>query len=115
MPVSRTGSIAFVHSPYSRGTGAAGLSALQGRRAHSHAAREAHAKVRRQRVLEYRAARTRTRADEDDSKACTTELQTDPAVFVPVGLLGSGRRDPFRSYARPLNSTEDFLLDYCKC
>ncbi|KAK8081361.1 hypothetical protein PG996_000142 [Apiospora saccharicola] len=58
MPIGRIGSIAFVHSPYSQGSGAAGLSASQARaRVHSHAAREAHAKVRRQRLVEFQAAK----------------------------------------------------------
>jgi hypothetical protein len=35
-------------------------------------------------------------------------------VSSPVSILPSSRKDPFMSFARPLNPIEHFLLDHCK-
>lgn len=105
--------IDFIHSPYSQAPGTGGSASRH--RVHSHAAREAHARVRRQRLVEYQATGI---ASEDSEEARTEFAATDKfdasLAASPVELLAAGRRDPFGSFARRLNSMEDFLLDYCK-
>lgn len=98
----------FVKSPSSQAHGAKRTTAQ--RRVHSHTAREAHTKVRRQRCIEYRAAQNATTVG---LIASTVESAT-PIVTGPIGLLPTGRIDPFGSFARLLNPTESFLLSYCK-
>lgn len=103
-----TPKLEFVESSYSQANGT-GRTAAQ-RRVHSHAAREAHAKVRRQRLIEYRAAKNATTAGPNTFTAALAK----PVIRGPIGLLPAGRSDPFGSFARLLNATEYFLLDYCK-
>lgn len=98
-------------------------SANQQRRVHSHAARTAHAKARRLRMIDYQECKTRpapegsqeteTRMDSvlSEVDAVETEKALRPS---PVSLLASDRRDPFNSFARSLEPIEHFLLDHCE-
>lgn len=103
----------FIHSHEKDTLGA--KSAEARRRVHSHAAREAHARTRRQRVIQYQA--TKASGNTWNGGQCSgidaAEVQVS-VISSPIALLGSGRRDPFGSFARRLSPTEDFLLDYCK-
>jgi hypothetical protein len=91
------------------------VSAEVQRRVHSHAARAAHAKARRQRLIEYQKLKA-TGVLEDGHQALAKDgVETGILVLPsPVGPLVSERRDPFASFARRLNPTEEFLVDYCK-
>lgn len=94
--------------------------------ARSHAARIAHARKRQARTLEYQAT---TRFQQQPQQQhmqlhspghgqnVTTELL---ALSAPLGLVsrlppsrvGSGRSDPFRSFARQFTPLENFLFDH---
>ncbi|KAF6829571.1 hypothetical protein CPLU01_07857 [Colletotrichum plurivorum] len=80
------------------------------RRLHSHAARATHAKTRQQRMTQHQAT-----ADGQEEGHIPEKPAVEIQVAVlptPTGTLGSGRRDPFASFARRLSPMEDFLLDY---
>jgi hypothetical protein len=101
---------------YSSHPGLPGVkSAETQRRVHSHAAWSAHAKARRQRLLKYQAIKASSNS-EDDTQLCTKAAAEVGIATIssPISLLGSGRRDPFASFARHLIPIEDFLLDYCE-
>lgn len=101
------------------------------RRAHSHAARAAHARTRRLRTMEYRAHKATQHADDgrgsnaegigeqllvnkDAVSAAPKAVQLQTALVPgPANLLASDRTDPFVSFARPLKPFELFLLDHC--
>ncbi|KAJ5833404.1 transcriptional regulator family: Fungal Specific TF [Penicillium riverlandense] len=101
----------FIHTSQPGVPGVA--SAEKQRLVHSHAARAAHAKARRQRLVEYRAIKTRSGSEDERQPFSTAAAETAIAVIPsPLGFLGSDRRDPFASFARRLNPIEDFLLDY---
>lgn len=68
----------------------------------AHAARAAHSKVRRARIVEYQ--QTKTSHDERD----------EVSIPGPVTLLGSGRVDPFGIYAVNCTAFEHALIDHCK-
>lgn len=68
----------------------------------AHAARAAHSKIRRARVVEYQ--QTKTSQEDDD----------EVSIPGPVTLLGSGRVDPFRTYAVHCTAFEHALIDHCK-
>lgn len=92
------------------------VSAETRRKIRSQAARAAHAKVRRQRVAMYQAMRAcgsseARRLSSCDGSAADVDV---PVPSSPATLLGAGRKDPFASFAKHLNSIEHFLLDYCK-
>ncbi|KAI2705214.1 transcriptional regulator family: Fungal Specific TF [Penicillium roqueforti] len=110
--MSRTRSeIQFIHS--SKPGVPEVASAEMRRRVHSHAARSAHAKKRRQRVIEYHAIKTISGSEDESLPFSTAAAEIAISVITsPLGFLGSHRRDPFASFARSLNSNEDFLLDY---
>lgn len=104
----KRGGIRFIHSHEQETPWV--TSAEARRRLHSHAARATHAKARRRRMTQHQAT-----ADGQEEghvpKKPVAEIQ--PAVLpTPIGTLGSGRRDPFASFARRLSPMEDFLLDY---
>lgn len=85
------------------------------RRVHSHAARAAHAKARRQRLLNYQDIEDGRNSEDKTQLSTKTTAQVGlNTILSPISLLGSGRRDPFASFARHLNPMEDFLLDYCE-
>lgn len=112
--MSRKGSeIQFIHSTQLRAPGVA--SAEMQRLVHSHAARAAHAKVRRQSLIEYQAVKSSS-GSEDERRPLSTAAaeKAMAAIPSPLGLLGSDRRDPFASFPRRLNPAEYYLLDYCK-
>ncbi|KAH9230913.1 hypothetical protein K456DRAFT_39204 [Colletotrichum gloeosporioides 23] len=103
--------IQFIHSHEKSTLGA--QSAEAQRRVHSHAARAAHAKTRRQRVIQYQA--TKAIRNDFNGKQPPSRAADEVQVSVisgPIAPLGCGRRDPFASFARRLSPTEDFLLDY---
>jgi hypothetical protein len=70
----------------------------------SHAARNAHAKARRVRILDHQRSLDHLDQEERDGRL----------VLAPKGILGAGRTDPFDSFARRLTPMEGFLLDHCK-
>ncbi|OJJ98375.1 hypothetical protein ASPACDRAFT_44878 [Aspergillus aculeatus ATCC 16872] len=78
----------------------------QRRIALSHAARSAHAKTRRLRTLQYQAQKRQerhARLSQENPDLPIAELDT----FLPAD-----RTDPFMSFARVLNPTEQFLFDH---
>lgn len=109
------------------------------RRAHSHAARTAHAKARHLRMIEYHASKIKNSQipeAEDPRGAQVTHQRRSGAprsnlvsslpigatkadshviqLPSPISLLASDRRDPFKSFARLLKPIEHFLLDHCE-
>ncbi|BCS30773.1 uncharacterized protein APUU_81076A [Aspergillus puulaauensis] len=107
----KRGEVQFIHSTQLRAPGVA--SAEVQRLVHSHAARAAHAKVRRQRLIEYQAAKTSSGSEDERRPFSTAAAEIAMAAIPsPLGLLGSDRRDPFASFARHLNPAECYLLDY---
>ncbi|KAE9376189.1 hypothetical protein N431DRAFT_556396 [Stipitochalara longipes BDJ] len=85
---------------------AAPAAAESQRRAHSHAARVAHAKTRRLRTIKYQADRN---AESSCHNAFKMNMDVVPS---PLGMLVSHRRDPFGSLTGPLKPIEHFLLDH---
>jgi len=103
--------IPFIYSSKHGGVASAEMRRL----VYSHAARAAHAKARRQRLIEYHAIQSSSGAEDESLPLSTAAAEIAKSVIPsPLGLLGSDRRDPFASFARSLNPIEDFLLDYCK-
>jgi hypothetical protein len=115
--------IQFISSSYPGDT----VSVNEQRRAHSHAARIAHAKARRRRTINYQASKVRKTSEgsqgieEKRNTPSYSVLSAFNAVVTekgglpsPVSLLASDRRDPFNSFARPLEPIEHFLLDHCE-
>ncbi|KAK1853586.1 hypothetical protein CCHR01_03795 [Colletotrichum chrysophilum] len=103
--------IQFIHSHEKSTLGA--KSAEAQRQVHSHAARAAHAKTRRQRVIQYQA--TKAIRNDFNGKQPPARAADEVQVYVisgPIAPLGCCRRDPFATFARRLSPTEDFLLDY---
>ncbi|KAK0716176.1 hypothetical protein B0H67DRAFT_582536 [Lasiosphaeris hirsuta] len=68
----------------------------------SYAARESHARVRRERTAEYQVAKRR------EAKHFTAES----ALASPKTLLSAAPTDPFASAARPISALEHYLLDH---
>lgn len=68
----------------------------------AHAARAAHSKIRRARIVEYQ----QTKPSQDDL--------ANISIPGPVTLLGSGRVDPFGTYAVHCTAFEHALIDHCK-
>lgn len=101
---------------YSSHAGLPGVkSAETQRQVHSHAARAAHAKVRRQRLLKYQAIKASSHSKDEAQLSTRAAAEVGIAIVSsPISLLGSSRRDPFASFARHLNPIEGFLLDYCE-
>ena len=101
------------------------------KRAHSRAARTAHAKARRLRMEQYQAQHDGSRWKRRDTEgvpedppegttkqrrasrtlAPTAEVGRSPG---PMSVLDPFREDPFASSERHMNRTERFLMDYCK-
>ncbi|KFY79004.1 hypothetical protein V499_01954 [Pseudogymnoascus sp. VKM F-103] len=67
----------------------------------AHAARAAHSKIRRARIVEYQKSKT------------SQEEVDEVSAPGPVTLLGSGRIDPFRTYAVHCTAFEHALIDHC--
>jgi hypothetical protein len=123
MKLNELGTIQFANTFY---PGDAMAAEEQGR-AHSHAARAAHAKARRLRTIEYQARKAsqipedhqgvkeRSIAPSSSVQPILNAVETEqPLLPSPVSLLASDRRDPFKSFARSFESIEHFLLDHCK-
>jgi hypothetical protein len=104
------------------------------RRAHSHAARETHARARRLRTVNYLSRNNTRHAPEcqerEDHDPCVNRDAVDDLyppstksnlkvestpIPSPASLLASDRRDPFASFAMPFKPMEHFLLDHCMC
>ncbi len=127
-----------VYGPRTKNHAALNRSAIQ-----SHAARISHGRVRRARITEFQAKNTATTrgslyplAQDTESTetapiarnrsndrlyqsevaagAVGTQEEDVPGWGLVPGGLGSGRRDLFMSFVRPLKPIEHFLLDYCK-
>jgi len=101
------------------------MSVKEQRRAHSHAARTAHAKARRLCTIEYQAVKASqtpesTQGVKERSIAPRSSVQStlhaveteQPVLPSPVSLLASDRRDHFKSFARSFEPVEHFLLDH---
>lgn len=114
--------IQFIVSAYSRDT-----SAKEQQKAHSHAARAAHARARRLRTIEYQASKAGQQPEtprevkdlETTTKGCDIlALKADETegTVLPslLNLLSSDRRDPFSCFARDFEPIEHFLLDHCE-
>lgn len=105
------------------------------RRANAHAARVAHGRVRRFRVIEYQASQDsrkpkektdapgsrpkRSRPQRSSGAAATASPlpSAEAGGFVlenPVTRIVSARKEPFALFARSFNQTESYLVDYCK-
>lgn len=123
MKASQPERIQFISASYPGNT----LPAEVQRRAQSHAARTAHAKARRLRMIAYQAGRTRQIPEDsqvDKAQGSTPRgcvLPTFDAIEIekpvlpsPVSLLASDWRDPFDSFARSFQPIEHFLLDHCE-
>lgn len=95
------------------------------RRAHSHAARTAHAKARRLRIISYQASKrkkipkvSQQNKEQEDTLRHSVLLASDAigveksTLASPESLLASDRRDPFQSFARAFKPIEYFLLDH---
>ncbi|PYH76627.1 hypothetical protein BO82DRAFT_295728 [Aspergillus uvarum CBS 121591] len=78
----------------------------QRRIALSHAARSAHAKARRLRTLQYQAQKK-----QEYHASLSRETQGLPITALDT-FLPAGRTDPFISFARVLDPTEQFLFDH---
>ncbi|OBT67372.1 hypothetical protein VE03_03055 [Pseudogymnoascus sp. 23342-1-I1] len=117
------GIIQFINTSHQGNT----LSAGEHRRANSHAARTAHAKARRLRMIEYQASKViqppnDTQNVEDRTVVATSSVVQpilDNTVEIeqsiipsPVSLLASDRKDPFNSFGRRFKPVEHFLLDH---
>jgi hypothetical protein len=119
---NKPGNIQFITLAHPRDT----TSVKTQRRAHSHAARTAHARARQLRTIEYQAAKIRqTLASEETKDREITPKDNVISVFnsveaekptlpSPISLLASDRRDPFNSFARSFKPIEHFLLDQCE-
>lgn len=94
--------------------GASGTTQSQRRAAHSHAARSAHAQVRRQRIKQYQAQKRREEHRQLEYGKALDELQS---TFRPelLGHLPTHRKDPFMSLAKSLTPVEQMLFDHCTC
>lgn len=97
--------------------------------ARSYAARESHARVRRERLLKYQKSKgsgPEVSHATAESTSRTREEQTTVAVTLqrgrgrlmkpasPLTLLSAAPTDPFASTARPVAMLEHYLLDHCK-
>lgn len=98
-------------------------SAQTRKKAHSHAAREAHAKARRMRAQQHRKAQETSdgwSAGHEDAAGLDTTLEpasarTGPVTYAsPLGLLLSHCKDPFSTLVKSFTHREYFLLHYCK-
>ncbi|KAH8657896.1 hypothetical protein BX600DRAFT_482486 [Xylariales sp. PMI_506] len=101
-------------------------------RANSHAAREAIARARRLRVQEYQASQAKRQCIEHDDAKIRNKTRSEwklsslnneqsfpypeesskMLIPNPATLLPADRKDPFASFAAPLNPMEHFLLDH---
>jgi hypothetical protein len=103
-------------------------SADQQRRAHSHAARVAHARTRKRQTLDYQATRDEDLATKNTIESSTTGRDDDGVAVwdlilrhvsdmdlqpSPVSLISSYQTDPFKSAIVPLTKNEQFMFNYC--
>lgn len=82
------------------------------RLAYSHAFRQAHAQRRRKQIESHRKA-TATSPSFTVGEAFTAPGEAVSASWPRLSHMLNGNRDPFSSLARPLSSTEYFLLNHC--
>ncbi|PYI01598.1 hypothetical protein BO78DRAFT_246423 [Aspergillus sclerotiicarbonarius CBS 121057] len=88
----------------------AGLTESQQRIAHSHAARSAHARVRRLRTMQYQAQKQEKRRTLESITSSSDEIEHNAGLGI-ITVLSADRRDPFMSFARRLDPMEQFLFD----
>jgi hypothetical protein len=123
MTTIQTSKIQFIGSSYPRNA----ISAKVQQRVHSHAARTAHAKARRLRIIDHQAGKAKQVAEasqEVEERGSTPRgnllsisggIEMEKSVlFSPASLLAADRRDPFSSFARSFTPIEHFLLDHCE-
>lgn len=101
-------------------TNATSTNSLQ--KAHSHAARIAHARVRLERTAGYNARKSykadvsvedqgRHKSKSGPAPRLQLQLRSVPSL---LGSLSADRRDPFNSFVTGLSHIECFLLDHCR-
>ncbi|KAL3458858.1 hypothetical protein BJX64DRAFT_291765 [Aspergillus heterothallicus] len=94
----------ILHSPNSKRPGVS-----QTKAARSHAARLAHAKARRLRMVEYQTQKKH----EDYSQLGDAMTRINTLIIPgPTNPLPASRRDPFSSFALPLKPIEERLFDH---
>lgn len=121
MGKSGSAAVEFIASTFPRH-----IPAKEQRKAHSHAAREAHARTRRLRMIEYQAskaiqkvesfpqvAESETITEGCDILALNVHEAKQPVLSL-LNYLGSDRKDPFSCFAREFEPIEHFLLDHCQ-
>lgn len=110
--------------------GADGASSAASRKiARSYAARESHARVRRERLINSQKSEGRAPIDShataefasrarEDKVTAAVALRRGSGGFVqlpsPITLLSAAPTDPFASTARPITILEHYLLDHCE-
>jgi hypothetical protein len=126
MTLTMLDEIHFVHTPHPR---QAPRRESQ-KRAHAHAARIAHARRRHFRIIEYhsdegglkrgdgrRAESERAVTKSPSRKIARYSLRAIEAKHLPIPSpltqLSADRTDPFASFARTINQTEQLLFDFC--
>lgn len=92
--------------------GATGLD-TQGR---SYAAKVAHCRSRRRRVLQYQQEKLQRQIKGVQSAQERQQNKKDTSQPNPHDILSSARRDPFsaRTFVAPITTYEAGLFDYCK-
>lgn len=86
----------------------------QRKAAHSHAARSAHAKVRRQRIKQYQAQKRREGHGQSRDAKSLDGSQRELGLEM-LSPLSTHRKDPFMILAKSLTSIEQMLFDHCMC
>jgi len=104
-------------------------SAVSRKIARSYAARESHARVRRERLLKYQkskgsgpeashATAKPSSRDREEQTTAAVALQRGRGGFMkpasPITLLSAAPTDPFASTTRPVALLEHYMLDHCK-
>jgi hypothetical protein len=81
--------------------------------AHSHAARSVHAKARRLRTIQYQAQKHSTKHGGSVERSVEQGPPKEHQKAQLITLLSADRKDPFMSFATPLNPIEEMLFDHC--
>lgn len=89
-------------------TSSADLSAIR-----AHAKRDAHARARQRRMIEYQKSRASAlpQLPRGETDTLGNRILWSPK---PASILGAARTDPFDSLALSATPFEKFLLDHCK-
>lgn len=94
-------------------------SAKTTRQAHSHAARVAHARVRRQNMAEYKTTRAvvnnfETKNNARDASSYRSESEMKKSSKVPHTLPGGLQPEGISHFRQHLSPIEHFIFDHCK-